>query len=87
MTTDLFVGLVGFQVSGDGSGARVNSMRDGCEPTIWIDEVERVNFALNEVRPTTIKLLLAWNGYAVIPANLRSTRVDPTCGAISILTR
>ena len=87
VTSDLFVGLVGFTVGGGGSGAHVTSVRDGCEPTIWIDEVERVNFALNEVRPSTIKLLLAWNGYAVIPATLRSTRVEPTCGAISILTR
>lgn len=87
VTSDLFVGLVGFTVGGGGSGAQVTSVRDGCEPTIWVDEVERVNFALNEVRPTTIKLLLAWNGYAVIPANLRSTRAEPTCGAILILTR
>jgi Carboxypeptidase regulatory-like domain len=87
VTSDLLVGVVGFTVAGGGSGAQVYSVRDGCEPTIWIDEVERVNFALNEIRPTMIKIMLAWNGYAVIPASLRSTRVEPSCGAISILTR
>ena len=87
VTTDMLVGVVGFIVAGSGTGARIISGRDGCSPTIFVDEVEKVNFSLNEVRPSAIRLLLAYNGYAVIPAHLRSTRVDPTCGAIAVLMK
>ena len=87
VTTDLFVGVVGFTVDGNASEAGVTSVRDGCYPTIWVNEVERLRFSLNDIRPSSIKLLLAFNGYAVLPARLRSTRVDPTCGAVLVLLK
>lgn len=85
VTTDLFVGLIGFTVDGIVSDAGVTSLRDGCYPTVWVDEIERPHMNLNEIRPSAIKLLLAWNGYALIPARLRSVRTEPTCGAVLIL--
>ncbi len=87
VTTDLFVGLVGFRVDGGGSNGTVMSVRDGCYPTVWLDEVEQIRFSLNEVRPSAIKLMLIWNGYSLIPASLRSVRVAPTCGAVLIITK
>lgn len=87
VTTDLCVGVVGFTVEGSASEAGVTSVRNGCDPTVWVNEVERLPFSLNEIRPSSIKLLLGWNGYAVLPARLRSTRVDPTCGAVLVLLK
>ena len=87
VTTDLFVGVIGFRVSGAGSSGTVLSVRDGCNPTVWVDEVEQIRFSLNEIRPSAIKLLLIWNGYSLIPASLRSVRVAPTCGAVLIVTK
>ena len=85
VTTDLFVGVVGFTVDGTASDAGVWSVRDGCYPTVWVDEIERPHMSLNDIRPSSIKLLLAWNGYAVLPARLRSVRAEPTCGAVLVL--
>jgi hypothetical protein len=87
VTTDLFVGVVGFRVNGSGSNGTVTSARDGCYPTVWIDDVEQVQFSLNEVRPSAIKVMLIWNGYALIPPGLRSVRAAPTCGAVLIVTK
>ncbi len=87
VTTDLFEGVVGFILGGTGSSGQVFSTRDGCAATVFVNETERPNFSLNEIRPSEIKLLLAYNGYAAIPATLRSVRVEPTCGVIAVLTR
>jgi hypothetical protein len=87
VTTDLFIGVVGYRVTGGGFGATVTSVRDGCYPTVWVNDVEQVRFNINEIRPAAIKLLLIWNGYSLIPASLRSVRAEPTCGAVSILTK
>jgi hypothetical protein len=87
VTSDLFVGLVGFRVSGGGARGTVTSARDGCFPTVWLDDVEQIRFNVNEIRPSAIKLLVAWNGFSLIPANLRSVRADPTCGAVLIVLK
>jgi hypothetical protein len=65
----------------------VTSARDGCFPTVWLDDVEQIRFSVNEIRPSAIKLLVAWNGFSLIPANLRSVRADPTCGAVLIVLK
>ncbi len=87
VTTDLFIGIVGFRTSGSGFAGTVISVRDGCSPIVWVNDVEQIRFSVNEVRPSAIKLLLAWNGYSLIPAHLRSVRAAATCGVIQIITK
>ena len=88
VTTDLFRGPVGFRVIGQGSTAVVITSNRNCQPNIFIDGQEQLpRFNINEIRPRAIKLLLAYNSYAILPPELRSVRVDQLCGAISILTR
>jgi Carboxypeptidase regulatory-like domain len=88
VTTELFRLAVGFSVVGDGSAAVVVTKGYGCRPNVFVDGQEMVpGFNLNEIRPTTIKLLLAYNSFAILPAALRSLRVDQRCGAVSIITR
>ncbi len=88
VTTDLFRGPVGFRVIGQGSTAVVITNNRNCRPNVFVDGQEQLpRFNVNEIRPRSIKLLLAFNSYAVLPPELRSVRVDQLCGAISILTR
>ena len=82
--TDLLRGVNGFKVVGIGYSARVQSSSSGCAPTVFIDDAEQVNFNINDVRPSSIKLLLAFDGYAVLPPALRSLRNNPACGVISM---
>lgn len=88
VTTDLFRGPVGFRVVGSGMTAVVVTNSRSCRPNVFIDGQEQLpRFNINEIRPRSIKLLLAFNSQAVLPPQLRSFRVDQLCGAISILTR
>ncbi len=86
-TADLFRQLVGFRVVGAGAGAFITTRSGDCAPNVFIDGQEQVRFNINEIRPTSIKVMLAYNGYAIVPAALRSLRVDGRCGVVSIVTR
>lgn len=88
VTTDLFRGPVGFRVLGAGLTSVVITGSRNCVPTVFLDGSEQLSrFNVNEVRPRSIKLLLAYNSYAILPPQLRSFRADPLCGTIAILTR
>ncbi len=88
VSTDLFRGPVGFRVVGAGMTAVAVASSRNCRPNVFIDGQEQLpRFNLNEIRPQTIKLLLAYNSYAILPPQLRSFRADPLCGTIAILTR
>ena len=83
-TSDLFRDIVGFRVSGDGVGASVRTAGSSCIPTVIVDGTERIAMRLNEIAPRTIKLLVAYNAYSVLPPDLRVLRLDPACGTVSI---
>ncbi len=88
VTTDLFRGPVGFRVLGGGMTAVAVVNGRNCRPNVFLDGQEQLpRFNLNEVRPRSIKLLLAFNSFAILPPQLRSFRGDPQCGTIAILTR
>lgn len=82
--TDLLRGVNGFRVNGIGYAARVQSSTNGCVPTVFIDDVEQVNFNINDVRPSSIKLLLAYASFSILPPALRSLRTNAACGVLSI---
>ncbi len=82
--TDLLRGVNGFKVVGIGYTARVQSSTNRCEPTVFIDDAEQVNLNINDVRPSSLKLLLAFDSYAVLPPALRSLRTNASCGVISM---
>jgi hypothetical protein len=84
--TDLLRGVNGFRVTGMGYSARVQSTTNGCPPTLFIDDVEQVNANVNDVRPGSIKLLLAYASFAILPPALRSLRTNVPCGVLSITT-
>jgi hypothetical protein len=86
-TSELFRDIVGFRLSGDGAGAILYAVRGGCEPVYFLNGREMLTFAVNDVKPRNIKLLVAYNGYAVIPAEMRGMRVSASCGAVSIITK
>lgn len=87
VTTDLLRGMVGFRIAGIGTNARVISSAGRCPPAIFVDGAEQLTFRLNEIRPQLIKALLAYDGYAVIPPELRSIRTRTSCGTIAVYTR
>lgn len=87
LTTDLFRTMIGFQVIGNGVEAVVVTKTAGCRANVFIDGQEQVRYNLNEMRPSAIKVLLAYNSFAALPPTLRSFRVEPRCGTISIITR
>ena len=83
-TTDLFRELVGFRTVGSGVTASLYSAASKCAPTIMVDGREYLNMRINEIAPSSIKLLVAYNAYAIIPPDLRIFRLDPACGLISV---
>lgn len=87
VTTDLLRGVVGFRIVGFGTTARVISSAGRCPPAIFVDGTEQLVYRLNDIRPQLIKALLAYDGYAVIPPELRSIRTRTSCGTIAIYTR
>ncbi len=86
-TSDLFREIVGFRVTGDGATAYVYTSGGSCAPTIILDGHERVTMRLNEVAPSSIKLLVAYNAYSLLPPDLRVLRVDSACGMVSITSK
>ena len=83
-TSDLFRDIVGFRVSGDGYSARVSTAGSSCVPIVIVDGTERVAMQLNEIAPRSIKLLVAYSAYALLPPDLRILRLDSACGTVSI---
>ena len=86
-TTDLFREIVGFRIVGEGQSANVYTANGRCAPTIMMNGRERPNMSVNEIAPSSIKLLVAYNAYAVLPPDLRVFRVNPACGLVSVTSK
>ena len=86
-TTDLFREIVGFRIVGGGQTANVYTVKGQCAPIIMMDGRERQNMRLKEIAPSSIKLLVAYNAYAILPPDLRVFRVDPACGLVSVTSK
>jgi Carboxypeptidase regulatory-like domain len=86
-TSDLFREIVGYRVAGAGPTAYVYTSGGSCMPTIVLDGSERVGMRLNEIAVSSIKLLVAYNAYSVLPPDLRVLRVDSACGMVSITSK
>jgi hypothetical protein len=84
--TDLLREVNGFRVIGIGYTARVQSSTNGCVPTVFVDDVEQVNVNINDMRLSSIKLLLVYASFAILPPALRSLRTNVACGVLSITT-
>jgi len=85
-TTDLLTSRAGFNVVGQGGTARVVSTRARCAPTVFLDGQPLVAFNVNDILPSTIKLMVTYPGFSAMPVQLQSMRVNPNCGVISILS-
>ena len=86
-TSDLFREIVGFRIVGDGANASVYTAAGRCAPTIVVDGRERLNMRINEIPVSSIKLLVAYNTYAIVPVELRILRLDQACGLVSVTSR
>lgn len=85
-TTDLLASRAGFNVVGQGGSARVVSSRARCSPTVFLDGQPLTAFNVNDILPSTIKLMVTYPGFSNMPVQLQSMRVNPNCGVISILS-
>lgn len=87
VTSDLLRSRNGFTVIGSGSLARVVGSRSRCLPTIILDGQTLVGFNLNDISPSTIKLMVTYPSFSTMPIAMQSTRGDPSCGAIAITSQ
>ena len=86
VTSDLLRSRNGFNVIGSGPLARVVGSRSRCSPTIFLDGQPLVGFNINDIAPSTIKLLVTYPSFSSLPVALQTTRGDPSCGVIVILS-
>ncbi len=86
-TSDLFRAKAGFNVLGDGATARVIGSRSRCSPNVFLDGQPVVGFNVNDIIPSSIKLMVTYPGLSALPIELQSLRGNPNCGTIAILTR
>ena len=87
VTSDLLLTRNGFRVIGSGALARVIGSRSRCSPTVFLDGQALVGFNINDITPSTIKLLVTYPGFASLPIGMQSARGDPSCGAIAIISQ
>ncbi len=86
-TSDLVLIRPGFRVVGDGANARVLSTRSRCAASIVLDGNPMQGVAINDIAPSSIKLMVLYPGLSSLPAELQSIRINPACGVISIYSR
>ncbi len=86
-TSDLFRAKAGFNVVGDGANARVVGSRSRCSPTVFLDGQPVPGFNVNDIMPSTIRLMVTYPGLAGLPIELQSMRGNPNCGTIAIISR
>lgn len=86
VTSDLLRARNGFNVVGSGPQARVLGSRGRCSPTIFLDGQPLVGFNLNDIMPSTIKLMITYPSFSSLPVALQTGRGDPLCGVIAIIS-
>ena len=87
VTSDLLRSRNGFNVIGSGALARVVGSRSRCTPTVFLDGQPLVGFNINDIIPSTIKLMVTYPGFSSLPVALQTMRGDPSCGVILILSQ
>ena len=87
VTSDLLRSRNGFNVIGSGALARVVGSRSRCTPTVFLDGQPLVGFNINDIIPSTIKLMVTYPSFSSLPVALQTMRGDPSCGVILILSQ
>lgn len=87
VTSDLLRSRNGFSVLGTGSLARVIGSRSRCSPTVILDGQALVGFNINDITPSTIKLMVTYPSFSSLPVSMQTARGDPSCGVIAITSQ
>ena len=85
-TSDLFLNMNGFSVSGGGGAARVFGSRSQCLPALFLDGQFAPAFRVNDIAPAYIKLLITYRGASTVPAQFQDPRANTNCGTIALFT-
>jgi hypothetical protein len=85
VTSDLFIGIPGFRVLGGGGGARVVG-RSNCEPSLVVDGMPMPGMQVNDINPLTIRLIITFASFSLIPSQYQFPTTSRNCGAIAIYT-
>ncbi len=86
-TTDLLVSRPGFQVVGSGAQSRVVGNRSRCTPLLIVDGQPLVAFNVNDIMPSTIKVMITYASAAALPIELQTMRGNLNCGVVAIISQ